>query len=35
MVLEDLGVPYELEVVERANAAHKSPAYPKLDPPQV
>ncbi len=35
MVQEDLGVPDELELVDRANAADKSQAYPKLDPPLV
>ncbi len=32
MVLEELGVPFELELVDRANAAHKSPEYLKLNP---
>jgi len=32
MLLEELGVPFELERVDRANAAHKSPAYLKLNP---
>ncbi len=32
MVLEEIGVPYELELVDRANAAHKSPEYLKLNP---
>src|SRR6476619_6526507 len=32
MLLQELGVPFELERVERANAAHKSPAYLKLNP---
>ena len=26
MLLEELGVPFELRLVDRANAAHKSPA---------
>ena len=32
MLLEELGVPYQLELVDRANQAHKSPAYLKLNP---
>jgi len=32
MVLEELGVPFELELVDRANAGHKSPEYLKLNP---
>lgn len=32
MLLHELGVPFELERVDRANAAHKSPAYLKLNP---
>jgi glutathione S-transferase len=32
MLLEEIGVPYELLLVERANQAHKSPAYLKLNP---
>ena len=32
MLLEELGVPFELALVDRANAAHKSPAYLKLNP---
>jgi glutathione S-transferase len=32
MLLEELGVPFELLLVDRANAAHKSPAYLKLNP---
>jgi glutathione S-transferase len=32
MLLEELGVPFELVLVDRANAAHKSPAYLKLNP---
>jgi glutathione S-transferase len=32
MLLEELGVPFELELVDRANNAHKSPAYLKLNP---
>jgi glutathione S-transferase len=32
MLLEELGVPFELELVDRANAAHKSPDYLKLNP---
>jgi glutathione S-transferase len=32
MLLEELGVPFELVQVDRANAAHKSPAYLKLNP---
>ena len=32
MLLEELGVPFELKLVDRANAAHKSPEYLKLNP---
>jgi glutathione S-transferase len=32
LVLEELGVPFELKLVDRANAAHKSPEYLKLNP---
>ena len=32
MLLEEIGVPYRLELVDRANQAHKSPAYLKLNP---
>ena len=32
MLLEELGVPYELKLVDRARNAHKSPAYLKLNP---
>lgn len=32
MLLEELGVPFELKRVDRANAAHKSPDYLKLNP---
>lgn len=32
LLLEELGVPFELELVDRANNAHKSPAYLKLNP---
>ncbi len=32
MLLEELGVPFELEMVDSANAAHKSPEYLKLNP---
>ena len=32
MLLEELGVPFELTLVDRANAAHKSPDYLKLNP---
>lgn len=32
LVLEELGVPFELKLVDRANNAHKSPAYLKLNP---
>ena len=32
MLLEELGVPYALELVDRKNNAHKSPAYLKLNP---
>ena len=32
MLLEELGVPFELELVDRANGAHKSPGYLKLNP---
>lgn len=32
MLLEELGAPFELVFVDRANAAHKSPEYLKLNP---
>ena len=32
MLLRELGVPFELALVDRAKAAHKSPAYLKLNP---
>jgi glutathione S-transferase len=32
MVLEEIGAPYELVLVDRASAAHKSPEYLKLNP---
>jgi glutathione S-transferase len=32
MLLEELGVPFELVLVDRANAAHKSPGFLKLNP---
>jgi glutathione S-transferase len=32
MLLEELGVPYRLDLVDRANQAHKSSAYLKLNP---
>jgi glutathione S-transferase len=32
MLLEELGVPYRLELVERTRAAQKSPEYLKLNP---
>lgn len=32
LVLEELGVPFELKLVDRAHNAHKSPAYLKLNP---
>ena len=32
IVLEEIGAPFELAFVDRANAAHKSPAYLKLNP---
>ncbi len=32
ILLEELGVPYALELVDRANNAHKSPHYLKLNP---
>ncbi len=32
MLLEEIGVPFELVLVDRANAAHKSPEYLKLNP---
>lgn len=32
MLLEELGVPFELLLVDRAGAAHKSPEYLKLNP---
>jgi len=31
-LLEEIGVPYELAYVDRAVAAHKSPAYLRLNP---
>jgi glutathione S-transferase len=32
MLLEELGVPFELKLVDRTRAAHKSPEYLKLNP---
>jgi glutathione S-transferase len=32
MLLEELAVPFELKLVDRANNAHKSPEYLKLNP---
>jgi glutathione S-transferase len=32
VLLNELGVPFELSLVDRANQAHKSPAYLKLNP---
>ena len=32
IALEEIGAPFELAFVDRANAAHKSPAYLKLNP---
>jgi glutathione S-transferase len=32
VLLRELGVPFELRLVDRANAQHKSPAYLKLNP---
>jgi glutathione S-transferase len=32
MLLEEIGAPYQLELVDRANQAHKAPAYLKLNP---
>src|SRR5512143_3511809 len=32
MLLEELGAPFELVFVDRANAAHKSPEYLRLNP---
>src|SRR5215212_7463023 len=32
ILLEELGVPFSLHLVDRANAAHKSPEYLKLNP---
>ena len=32
MLLEEIGAPFELVLVDRANAAHRSPAYLKLNP---
>ena len=32
MVLEELGIAFELKYVDRANAAHKAPDYLKLNP---
>ena len=32
IVLEEVGVPFELLLVDRANAMHRSPAYLKLNP---
>ena len=32
LLLEELGLPFELRLVDRANQAHKAPAYLKLNP---
>ena len=32
MLLEELGVPFELQLVDRTQGAHKSPAYLQLNP---
>jgi glutathione S-transferase len=32
LLLEELGLPFELKLVDRAHQAHKSPAYLKLNP---
>jgi len=32
MLLEELGIPFELVLVDRSNAAHKSPEFLKLNP---
>jgi glutathione S-transferase len=32
LLLEEIGVPFELKLVDRANNAHKSPEYLKLNP---
>jgi glutathione S-transferase len=32
MLLEEMGLPFELKLVDRANNAHKSPEYLKLNP---
>ncbi|MCW5632467.1 MAG: glutathione S-transferase family protein [Rubrivivax sp.] len=32
VLLRELGIPFELQLVERTQAAHKSPAYLKLNP---
>ena len=32
LLLEELGVPFELKLVDRENNAHKSPAYLKMNP---
>jgi glutathione S-transferase len=32
MLLEELGVPFELKLVDRDNGAHKSPEYLKMNP---
>ena len=32
MLLHELGVPFELQLVDRTQGAHKSPAYLKLNP---
>ncbi len=32
ILLEEMGVPFTLRVVDRANNEHKSPAYLKLNP---
>ncbi|MCO5123558.1 MAG: glutathione S-transferase family protein [Rhizobacter sp.] len=32
LLLEELGLPFELKLVDRANRAHKAPAYLKMNP---
>jgi glutathione S-transferase len=32
MLLEEIGVPFELKLVDRTNSAHKSPEYLRLNP---
>jgi glutathione S-transferase len=35
MILEEIGAPYELILVDRSNNAHKKPEYLKLNPAGV